>query len=225
MVKIYAIIHPVTKEIKYVGKTVKPLGVRLSAHLFESKSTTLKTHKHNWILKCIKDGLRPEIILLEECNEDNWKEAEIKWIKFYKSSSLTNTAEGGLGGCGKTLTQEHRDKISQTLLSGIRSGKIDNNNPERIRKLKIARTGFKMSDATKDKLRKINTGKSQSIETRLKKSKGVTQYDLDGNFISQYISIYDAARAVNGSKGNISNVCCGRTKTHKGFIWKYKYNN
>lgn len=221
MVKIYAIIHPITEEIKYIGKTVKPLGIRLSEHLFESKSATCKTHKHNWILKCINEGLRPKIILLEECNEDNWKEVEIKWIKFYKSPLLTNTAEGGLGGCGKKLTQEHKDKIRKTLLDGIKSGRINNNNPERIRKLREARTGIKLSEHTKEKLRIYNTGKSQSIETRLKKSKGVSKYNLNGEFICEYISISDAAKDINGSKGNISNVCCGRAKSHKGFLWKY----
>ena len=221
MVKIYAIIHPITGEVKYVGKTVKPLGIRLSAHLYESQVAVTKTHKHNWILKCMAEGLRPAIILLEECDENNWQEIEIKWINFYKTKQLTNTAEGGLGGCGKTLTIEPRNKIRETLVSKIKLGLIDNKNPLRCQRLSQARLGIKLSEETKEKLRRYNTGKSQSIETRLKKSKGVSQYNLNGEFIASYISIYEAAKAVNGSKGNISNVCCGRSKTHKGYFWKY----
>jgi group I intron endonuclease len=225
MVKIYAIIHPITKEIKYIGKTKKSLGLRLSAHLYESKVAKEKTHKHNWILKCTREGLRPEIILLEECNEDEWQELEIKWINKFKSKALTNTAEGGLGGCGKTLSAEHKAKIKATLLEGIRSGRINNMNPSRIEKLRKSRTGFKVSESTKQKLREINTGKTQSYETKLKKSRGVYQYDLDGNLIMEHLSLREAAKFVSGSRGNISNVCCGRSKTHKGFIWKYINNN
>ena len=50
----------------------------------------------------------------------------------------------------------------------------------------------------------------------------VGQYDLDGNLIKIYLSCADAARQNPGFYPNlISNVCNGKSKTHKGFIWKY----
>ena len=56
-----------------------------------------------------------------------------------------------------------------------------------------------------------------------KNLKPILQYDLNGNFIKEYIGIADATR-LNGFK-NRTNIICnlkGRTKSAYGFIWKYK---
>lgn len=50
----------------------------------------------------------------------------------------------------------------------------------------------------------------------------VGKYDLDDNLIEVYPSCAEAARQNPGCYPNlISNVCNGKTKTHKGFKWKY----
>ena len=57
------------------------------------------------------------------------------------------------------------------------------------------------------------------------KAKAVRQYDLKGNYIATHISLVKAAKSVNEDKGNISSVCLGIQKTHKGFIWRYPEND
>ena len=53
--------------------------------------------------------------------------------------------------------------------------------------------------------------------------KKVLQFDTHGNFISEYVSLASAARAVNlASYSNISRVCKGKQKTAYGYIWKFK---
>ena len=52
--------------------------------------------------------------------------------------------------------------------------------------------------------------------------KKVGKYDLDENLLEVYPSCAEAARQNPGCYSNlISNVCNGKTKTHKGFKWKY----
>lgn len=51
-------------------------------------------------------------------------------------------------------------------------------------------------------------------------SKSVIQYDRDGNFINQYPSIREAERSGFRS-GHIIDCCKGKTKHHKGYIWRY----
>lgn len=60
------------------------------------------------------------------------------------------------------------------------------------------------------------------VQQRLTVSKKVAQYDKNGNFIAQYNSFREAARAVNGTQSAISRICSGTPglHTHKGFIWK-----
>jgi len=54
-----------------------------------------------------------------------------------------------------------------------------------------------------------------------KASKSVAQMDLDGNVISTFVSIHEAARRTDSLIPNIGHCCNGRRKTHHGFTWKY----
>lgn len=48
----------------------------------------------------------------------------------------------------------------------------------------------------------------------------IGQYDLNHNLINIYDSMSAAAQEIDGSISAISQVCAGKAKTHKGFIWK-----
>lgn len=52
-------------------------------------------------------------------------------------------------------------------------------------------------------------------------SKRVLQFDLSGNFIKEYASTVKAGRAVGVDPSNICRCCNGKTKTSKGYVWKY----
>jgi len=84
-------------------------------------------------------------------------------------------------------------------------------------------TGMKHSDATKYKISKTKKGSTPWNKGRrnVGNLKPVLQYDLDGNFIKEYISIKDAK-----DKTGISavNHCLkyDNYKTAGGYIWKYK---
>lgn len=54
----------------------------------------------------------------------------------------------------------------------------------------------------------------------LKKSKAIHQFDLEGNYITTFISISEAARQVNGKFSNISACCRKLQETSYGFKWK-----
>lgn len=51
---------------------------------------------------------------------------------------------------------------------------------------------------------------------------GVLQYDLDMNFIKEFSNCKEASKKYNCCVSNIRNCCRGKSKTAKGFIWKYK---
>lgn len=48
----------------------------------------------------------------------------------------------------------------------------------------------------------------------------VKQYDLKGNLIASYDSIYEAGTKTGFDKSKIGLVMRGKRKTHKGFVWK-----
>lgn len=53
-----------------------------------------------------------------------------------------------------------------------------------------------------------------------KHSKRVSQYDMNGNYIRTWNAVQEIARA-GFSAGNVSAVCLGKRRSHKGFVWKY----
>jgi hypothetical protein len=92
---IYALCHPGTGEIRYIGQTVKPLNQRLNGHVSDHKNS----HKTNWVNTLKAQGLRPVIQLLEEGDwtQEECDAREIEWIAWGRDGqlALTNIADGG----------------------------------------------------------------------------------------------------------------------------------
>ena len=61
------------------------------------------------------------------------------------------------------------------------------------------------------------------ISSENKQTKTVLQYDLNKNFIKEWVSMSTAANALNINISNISNVCHKKVKTTGGFIFEFKY--
>lgn len=97
---IYYIIHPVTNEVRYIGQTTKTTKYRLQTHINSSKlkdSNLSKTPLGKWILKLLNNGLKPEIILIEEVPLEKLNDTEIKYIKEGRQKyRLLNVADGGV---------------------------------------------------------------------------------------------------------------------------------
>ena len=170
--KIYFLIDPITKEVRYVGKTTKILQKRLfNGHL---KDKT-KTHKTNWLNSLKKQGLIPEIKLVKVCkNEELCNFSEKFYIKLFGRADknmgiLVNSTDGGEGTPGKVLTDETKNKIGSSN-KGKGLGKIVSE--ETKEKMRISHKSI--TQETKDKIKTIvssvNLNKKASEETRQKMS-------------------------------------------------------
>lgn len=152
---IYTLSDPDTNEVRYVGKTINTKR-RYKQHLYDKRQTS---HKHSWITSLKKIGLKPIMIIIEECSSDNWEEREIYWISKY--NNLTNNKLGGNGGDYKrTISQESIEKIRQANLGKIltkeHKEKIGNSVP--CRKVLIDNVEYKsIMEASKKLNRHYNT--------------------------------------------------------------------
>lgn len=180
-VKIYALRHPDTLEVRYVGKTVRSLNRRLGNHIDNAKRSKHNRHLSNWILDILSNGKRPVIELIEEVDNSVWQERERYWIAQYPN--LINLTEGG-DGCkgflhdevtrikcgianvGRKHTQEFKDAVSSRMrgikLSEEHKAKIGRANRGKVRDLIVRK---KLSDAHK--------GIPQSEESRRKRSETI----------------------------------------------------
>ena len=98
VVYIYGLVDPrnelTIENVRYVGKTNGIVWRRLCKHVQDSKTGIAPVHK--WIRKIKLDGQRPVYIVLEECDENTWKDAERKHIALLrKSNRLLNVTDGG----------------------------------------------------------------------------------------------------------------------------------
>jgi hypothetical protein len=126
-VKIYVLKDPITKEIRYIGRTKNSLNVRLNGHFCKAKQNKFKTHKDNWILKL---KTKPVIELLEIV--DGWEKSylrEQELIKEYlnKGFKLVNLHDRGEGGLLRNISEEQRIKISKKVKELHLQGKLSCN--------------------------------------------------------------------------------------------------
>ena len=95
---IYALIDPITKRVRYVGKTVKEPSARLSAHM--SSCDERCYHSARWLSSLKDRGLVPEIsVLIKVPHGHDWSMWERFWISWFRgiNPDLTNHTEGGDG--------------------------------------------------------------------------------------------------------------------------------
>ena len=89
VVYIYGLVDPrnelTIENVRYVGKTKGIVWRRLCKHVQDSKTGIAPVHK--WIRKLKLDNQRPVYIILEQCDENTWKEAERKYITLLRKSN------------------------------------------------------------------------------------------------------------------------------------------
>lgn len=151
--------------------------------------------------------------------------------------SLESIKKGAIARTGLKRSVKFCKRMSE-----IHKGKIISEDQKR--KTKESKKGYKMSQETKDKIRKANLGRKMSIEAILKMiesnkgykhspesilkiklnslKKEVLQFDLNGNFIREYMSLGEAERQTNIFFTSIGACCASKRKTAGGFIWKFK---
>lgn len=103
---IYTLEHPITNEVRYVGKTIN-IKRRYKQHLYEKRPS----HKASWIKSLRKENLKPIIKIIEICTIDNWIDREIYWISVF--DNLTNIRSGGGTNIVHTTKDETRKKLSE----------------------------------------------------------------------------------------------------------------
>jgi hypothetical protein len=220
---IYTLSDPETKEIRYIGKTVKKLKTRLSDHLYSAKQGN--NHRINWIKSIVNRKLIPEIDIIEVIPWDESQECEIYWIAQFKAWGfrLVNLTIGGEGCINRKLSKETIEKIRlgngkkvyqydkngnyiRSFDSCKEAGKSINKGNSKIascakgnRRLAY---NYQWSYVKHNKLDKYERNcyipTKEDLQKRKKRfSKPVLQYDLEGNFIKEWESAKIAAEKLN----------------------------
>jgi group I intron endonuclease len=183
---IYALLDPLTREVRYIGKADNPKA-RLANHLAEANKRN--NHRTRWLRSVMNHGMKPILEILDEVPQHEWPSWEAAYIEFFleQGCKLVNGTRGGEGSQnptaevrakrslalrGRKLSAGHRAKISASL----RGKKGKPLSPENIAKLAAYHRGrpkspeqrAKMSAAQKGEKHPF-FGKKQSPESIAKR--------------------------------------------------------
>jgi hypothetical protein len=201
---VYVLLNPITKEVFYVGVTIKNLNDRLLTHIWSSNHKS-KSKKSEFIKQLLDNGISPIIQTIEVVKDGiNQYDREKFWIAYYKEqgSNLVNSTIGGMGLVGFEYSQEIRQKISLA-----HQGKVIT--AEQKLKQSIAMTGRTLTEAHKKKLSEAGKGRTPSKESILKSSlarKGKLQPKTAGEKNGRAILTNQQANEIKGSSMPLSEI-------------------
>lgn len=198
----------------------------------------------HWHYIVKKHGYIVEIVKNEMLESDAFS-LEIELIKKYGKENLCNYTDGGDGHAGHSPTIETRNKMRERMTGRVfgketilkMSTHAKNRTEEHRRKISEALRGRKQSDEsklkksiagmgrilTKEERRKISEyhiGKKKKPEAvrKMAESKMIKVICLNNNTI--YESMRDAGRKLGITSNKISDVCNGKLKSIKGFVFR-----
>lgn len=158
-------------------------------------------------------------ILYKNLTKEEAEQKEIKLIKKYKTNNpkYGYNVENGGNSIGKH-SKETRLKISNAN-KGKKNPKVS-----KVNKGNKYCLGRIMSEESKNKISNANKGKHMSPNTEFKK--GYSNISRMRKVIcletgKVYNSMTNASKETNISLANIQSVCLGKSKTAKGYHWRY----
>ncbi len=118
---IYGLMEPETNMVRYVGKANNPKQ-RLAEHHQSTRLIKQKNcHRRNWLLSLIERGTKAKLIILEEVSIEEWENKEKEWISKFPDLTNSNKGGGGTTYSPKEISQETREKISQSVKRYVNS--------------------------------------------------------------------------------------------------------
>lgn len=237
---IYSIYCRTSKKY-YIGSS-QNIYNRWSQH-----SSSLKHNKHpNIHLQRLYNKYNSlEFKILEKCEIENLIKREQYYLDLHKDKiNIRLIAESNRGWKmsnkskklissklkGRVLSLQQCKEISIRNSILLKGRKLSKTHVEAIR---ACRTGCKLSDITKEKIKQKaigrDLGKKLSQETKdkigLAFSKKVYQYDKSNSFIKEFMSVSEANRLLNINTSSISACCRGKRKSAGNYIWYYEKQN
>lgn len=149
--------------------------------------------------------------ILKVCKEDELNKLEQEFIEIFETTNSQKGYNSTKGGEGSVGTKWGSEKQKEALKN--RKSYKGENGPM---------YGKHHSEEAKEKISKANKGRKHSVEVKIKKSKPVLQFDLDGNLIKEWYGATEAMNQLGIDKTLIGKVCKGIKKTAGGFKWSYK---
>ena len=166
-----------------------------------------------------------ELITLYKANDREYGYNELAGGNCTTNPSLETRKKQSESRRGRIVSKETRQKLREANLGQKRSDEARQHMSQSAKK----RKRFPVSQETKDKIGDSNRGKIRNKELVEKMRENapnkmpVKQYDLQGNFIGEFVSVSEASRNTGVNKSHILECCYQKTnsKSCGGYQWKF----
>lgn len=225
---IYTLSHPISKEVKYVGKTVNP---KQRKHNHSNVSRDKGTYKRNWINSLKTQKLRPVFEVIDEV-ENDWKFWEKYWISQFKAwgFNLCNHTIGGDGLETGNQTSFKKGQVSPNKGTGNKKICVicgsDFQSCISARKVTCSKkcaSIYRSKNLNKTVFKKGFIPWNTGIKgIKLKPDKNVHQYNaITGVYIKTFNTAKHASETIEVNPKGIGQCCNNRAKSAGGYIWSY----
>lgn len=225
MFKVYKLTSPEGKS--YIGVTgQKYMSMRWG------NGKNYRYNKHLWedIQKFSWEAFSHEVIEEYQTREEAWQR-EIELIKQLNTTNPEygyNQSTGGAGFNGIKLSEERKKYLSECFKGRQLHFWTDEERKRASERMK-GRSGYtkgiSLSEEHKQRISEGLKGHKGCEYNKVHYSKGVIQYDLQGNEIARFYSQKEAVRQTGVNVSSIHYCCEGKYKTAGGYIWKYAKEN
>lgn len=219
---IYTLEHPVTGEIRYVGRTIHPLHERLYKHIWDSKNRTdTYSRSKNWIKSLTSQGLRPIISEIDICLVEDCHIIESYWISQFKTWGF-DILNHRLEDKAPTNVHSYEEMYGIEKAGNIKE-KVSKSLLEFYSKNESPNIGKKRSTESKKKMSDNHADFSGSKNPKLKyyPKRKIIQYDKHGNSINEFQTIPEASKITGISKGKVQSALTRKHLTSKLYYFKY----
>lgn len=232
IIKFYTLNHPITNEIRYIGRTKNSLASRLSDHCCESRSNH-NTYKKNWIKSMKRQGIKPTINLIKKV-DTSWEDSHIIERSIIEEHfkigvRLVNLVDKGCGSHGIKVNRDHTGKpILQYDLEGKFIAEW------KTMTLAAKHLGIGVKQVSRGIKRKSSSGFQWRLKSegypldigdirskRISKSKKVIKYSLGGSLLDIYDTTIEAAIGLGKHSVIVNAINNAPRKTALGFQWRY----
>ena len=202
---IYGLSSTRDNVVRYIGATKRSLNIRLYHHHEDLKR--YDSLKCQWMKSELADGFKISALEIDEVCLDEIKNAEVQYIKLFKSfgAKLVNSNRGGNGG-------DFIRSVIEKLASHRKGKPLPLEHYNNLKKAMTAKYGTLEE-------RKLRPKKSRKkiISERSNKNRVINQFSLDGNFIKQWTSISEISSNLNLHRSCIIK-CCNKYNKEKNYI-------
>jgi hypothetical protein len=219
--------EPVLESVRYVGKTKRRISDRYKQHIYTANKYNTPVSK--WVRGLNKVGLSPNVIEIDRCNIEDWRETERKYIsQLRETNQLLNVSDGGEGIENENrwvIVYQYNEfgelvKRYDSIASAAREMGVNDNSIHAAINQKFSKSscGYYWFSSK-------NLANDFEFKRPRQRHVPILAYNLNGEFFNKFSTISEASLKLKIHAPNIIRSLSSNNKHYAGELFWFYENN